>query len=153
VKAHNDEFGNELADQLAKKAANSGEGENAYSKIPESVVIKEIRDEGKLEWQKEWNASNQGEIKKHSSQLQETGNQKKKLQMNIKLSTVVTGHGTLIAYCHRFKIINDPVYVCKMGPQTTDRLICGCDILRKQRETIKNKIIKAGGDWLYPNLT
>jgi hypothetical protein len=29
--------------------------------------------------------------------------------MNIKLSAVVTGHGTLRAYYHVFKIINDPV--------------------------------------------
>jgi hypothetical protein len=63
VKAHNDYFGNELVDQLAKKAANSG-GETAYSKIPKSVVITEIRDEGELEWQKEWNASTKGEITK-----------------------------------------------------------------------------------------
>jgi len=70
VKAHNDNFGNELADQLAKKATNSGEGETAYRKIPKSVVIKEIQDEDKLGWQKEWNASTKGEItKKHSSQL------------------------------------------------------------------------------------
>jgi hypothetical protein len=63
VKAHNDNFGNELADQLAKKAANS-EGETAYSKIPKSVVIKEIQDEGELEWQKEWTASTKGKITK-----------------------------------------------------------------------------------------
>jgi len=64
VKTHNDNFGNKLADQLAKKAANSGEGETAYSKILKSVVIKEIQDEGELEWQKEWNASTKGEITK-----------------------------------------------------------------------------------------
>jgi len=64
VKAHNDNFGNELADQLVKKAANSGEGETAYRKVPKSVVIKEIQDEGELEWQKEWNASTKGEITK-----------------------------------------------------------------------------------------
>jgi hypothetical protein len=64
VKAHNDDFGNELAYQLAKKAANSGERETTYSKIPKSVVIKEIRDEGEQEWQKEWKTSTKGEITK-----------------------------------------------------------------------------------------
>jgi hypothetical protein len=45
----------------------------------------------------------------------------KKLNMNIKLSTVVTGHGTLRAYYHKFKIINDPVCVYKWDhrPQIT----------------------------------
>jgi hypothetical protein len=107
----------ELADQLAKKAANNGEGETAYSKIPKSVMIREIRDEGKLEWQKEWNASTKGKITKAFFPV--IDRKSKKLQMNIKLSTIVTGHGTLRAYYHRFKIINDPACVCKMGPQTT----------------------------------
>jgi hypothetical protein len=43
----------------------------------------------------------------------------KRLQMGIKLSTLVTGHGTLRSYYHRFKIIHDPECVCKMGPQPT----------------------------------
>jgi len=100
-----------LADQLAKKAASSGKGETAYSKIPKSVVIKEIQDKGELEWKKEWNASTKGEITKTFFPV--IGDRKsQKLQMNIKLSTAVTGHGTLRAYCHRFEIINDPACVC-----------------------------------------
>ena len=59
----------------------------------------------------------------------------KKLNMNIKLSRIVTGHGTLRAYYHRFKIINDPVCVCMMGPQTTDLIIWECEKLRTERET------------------
>jgi len=52
VKAHNDKFGNELADQLSKKAASRREGETAYSKIPKSTVIKVIKEECEQEWQK-----------------------------------------------------------------------------------------------------
>jgi ribonuclease HI len=52
VKAHNNNLGNEVADQLAKKAANSGGEETAYSKISKSAVIKEIQGVGELEWQK-----------------------------------------------------------------------------------------------------
>jgi hypothetical protein len=52
VKAHNNNLGNELAGQLTNKAANSGEEETAYSKIPKSAVIKEIQGKGELEWQK-----------------------------------------------------------------------------------------------------
>ena len=64
VKAHNDNFGNELADQLAKKEASRREGETAYSKIPKSAVIKVIQEEGEPEWQNEWNAATKGEITK-----------------------------------------------------------------------------------------
>jgi len=52
VKAHNDNFWDELANQLAKKAASRREGETAYSKILKSAVIKVIQKEGELEWQK-----------------------------------------------------------------------------------------------------
>jgi hypothetical protein len=68
----------------------------------------------------------------------------KKLNMNIKLSTIVTEHRTLRAYYHRFKIINDPVCVCKMGPQTSEKL-------QHERETLKRRIIKAGGNWPLSN--
>ena len=150
MKAHNDKFGNELADQLAKKAASRREGETAYSKIPKRAVIKVIKEEGEQEWQKEWNASTKGEIIK--SFFPVIGDKEsKRLQMGIKLSTLVTGHGTLRSYYHRFKIIDDPECVCKMGPQTTDHLIWECEELRKQRETLKNRIRKAGGDWPLSN--
>jgi hypothetical protein len=67
--------------------------------------------------------------------------------MNVKLSTIVTDHGTLRAYYHRFKIINDPVCVCKMGPQTTNHVLWECEELQNKRETLKRRIIRAGGNW------
>jgi len=100
VKAHNGNVGNELADQLAKKAANSVEGETAYSKIPKSALIRRVQEESELEWQKEWNGSTKREITK--SFFPDVCDWKsKRLQMNIKISTIVAGHGTLTAYCHR----------------------------------------------------
>ena len=71
--------------------------------------------------------------------------------MGIKLSTIVTGHGTLRAYYYRFKIKDDPRCVCGMGPQTADNVIWECAHLLKQRETVKNKIRKAGGNWPLSN--
>jgi len=82
-------------------------------------VIKVIQGEGELEWQKEWNASTKKEITK--SFFPVIGDWKsKRLQMGIKLSTLVTGHRTMRSYYHRFKIIDDLECVCKLGPQTTD---------------------------------
>jgi len=67
--------------------------------------------------------------------------------MNLNLSTVVTGHGKLRSYLHRFKIIDDPTCPCQMDSQSTEHLIRECTILNKQRETLKNGITKAGGRW------
>jgi len=43
VKAHNNNYGNELADHLAKEAASGSEAEIGYNKIPKSVVIRELK--------------------------------------------------------------------------------------------------------------
>jgi len=64
VKAHNDNYGNGLADQLAKEAASNDEVETAYNKIPKIAVVRELKEEGELMWQSEWDASTKGEITK-----------------------------------------------------------------------------------------
>ena len=68
--------------------------------------------------------------------------------MGIKLPTIVTGHGTPRSYYYRFKIKDDSrcVCVCAMDPQTAFHLIWECAHLLKQRDTVKNKIRKAGGN-------
>jgi len=38
-----------------------------------------------------------------------------------------------------------------MGPQTTDHILWECEKLRTERETLKNRIIRAGGDWPLSN--
>ena len=40
MKAHNDNLGNDIADQQAKKAASRRDVETAYSRISKSAVIK-----------------------------------------------------------------------------------------------------------------
>jgi hypothetical protein len=150
VKAHNDNHGNELADQLAKDAVTSREAENAYNKIPKSAVIRELKEKGEEEWQREWDASTKGAITK-SFFPTIRDRLSSRLQMNVQQSTIVTDHGTLRSYYHRFKIMDDPECVCKAGPQTSDQLLWECELLRKQREALKNKIKKASGNWPITN--
>jgi hypothetical protein len=64
---------------------------------------------------------------------------------------IVTGHGKLRSYFHRFKIIEDPMCLCKMSPQTTDHLLWVCELLRKQRQILRNSITNAGGNWPITN--
>jgi ribonuclease HI len=64
VKSHNDNLGNELADKLAKNAANRRDGKTAYRRIPKSAVINVIQENGELQWQQEWNVSTKGETTK-----------------------------------------------------------------------------------------
>jgi hypothetical protein len=48
------------------------------------------------------------------------------LQMCINVSMFVTGHGKLRSYFHRFKIIDDPTFLCKSSLQTADHLLSDC---------------------------
>ena len=74
------------------------------------------------------------------------------MQMCLNLSTVITGHGKLRAYLHRFKETEDPVRPCETNPHTSDHLIRGCTLLSKQRQSLKNGIIMAGGSWPISNI-
>jgi len=38
-----------------------------------------------------------------------------------------------------------------MSPQTTDHLLWECEILRKQRQVLRNSIMKAGRNWPITN--
>jgi len=114
-------------------------------------VIRELKEEGEQEWQSEWHASTKGAITKSFFPIIKDRLSKKKLQMGIKQSTIVTGHGTLRSYYHRFKIIDDPKCVFNMGPQTSDHLLWVCELLRKQREVLKTRIKQTGGNWPINN--
>jgi len=132
VKAHNNNVGNERADQLTKKAASRRDGKTAYSRILKSAVIKAIQEKGELQWQSERNVTTIGEITK-SFFPDIVGCISKRLRMCVKLATMVTGHGTLRSYYHRFKIKDDPECIYRMGPQTTNHLLWECENLITQR--------------------
>ena len=39
---------------------------------------------------------------------------------------------------HRFKMIDDPTCLYKMSPRTTDHLLWECELLKKQRQVLRN---------------
>jgi hypothetical protein len=65
------------------------------------------------------------------------------------LSNIVTGRGKPRSYFHKFKIIDDPTCLCKKSPQTADHLLWESELLRKQRQVLRNtcNIMKVGGKW------
>ena len=64
---------------------------------------------------------------------------------------IVTGHGKLRSYFHTVKITEDPTCLCKMSQQTTEHLLWECELLRKQRQVLRNSITKAGRNWPITN--
>ena len=54
IKAHAGHHGNEMADQLAKEAANSKRINEGYNRIPKSAVKCELNKQSITQWQNEW---------------------------------------------------------------------------------------------------
>jgi hypothetical protein len=71
--------------------------------------------------------------------------------MCINVLTIVTGHGKLRSYLRRFRIIDYPTCLCKKSPQTADHLLWECELLRKQRQVLRNSVMKVGGNWPITN--
>jgi hypothetical protein len=134
-----------------KEAACSSEADIAYTQIPKSAVISELKQKGVQVWQREWDASTKGELTKTFFPTVKDRIYKS-LQMCIKVSTIVTGHGKLRSYFHRFKIIDDLTCLCKKSSQTADHLLWECELLRKQRQVLRNSIMKVGGNWPITNV-
>jgi hypothetical protein len=85
VKAHDCNYGSELADHLAREAACSGEADIAYIKIPKSAVINDLKEKSCTSVAKRINRNFLAYYKRQNT---------KRLQMCINLSMTVTGHGT-----------------------------------------------------------
>ena len=72
---------------------------------------------------------------------------KLKLPISPNFTSMLTGHGHLRTYYHRFHIIEDPTCICNGGPQTIDHVIEQCVKLNDSREVLRSNIIRRGGSW------
>jgi hypothetical protein len=70
-------------------------------KSPYSIVISGLKEKGAEMWQREWDASAKGDVTITFFPTVK-GRISKILQMCINLSIIVTGHGELRLYFHRF---------------------------------------------------
>ena len=143
IKAHVGIHGNELADRLAKEAARNQEAIISYYKIPKSTIVSELKEEGKEKWQQEWDKTTKGRATKS---FFPSVNQRLKIKMNLtpNFTAIVTGHGKTKSYLNRFKIIDNPTCPCNSADQTTEHLIYDCRLLQRERQTLKNNVLKTG---------
>jgi hypothetical protein len=59
--------------------------------------------------------------------------------------------GKMKSYLHRFKLIDNPMFPCSEGTQSSEHLIYDCKILERQRRTLKHLIKTSGGTWPTTN--
>jgi ribonuclease HI len=143
VKAHIGITGNELADQLAKTAANDNDNKIIFKRLPIGPLINKIKEETLQKWQKEWDECTKAETtKQFFPKIQ--GRQKLKIEITPIFTAMITGHGKTRAYLHRFKILENANCPCGDGDQNIDHLLNSCPILNTQRGKFKHNVLKTG---------
>jgi len=141
VKAHVGIKGNETADALAKEVGTSTDRQThrkATTKYQKSVVKSELETLSVKKWQRQWDQSSKGQItEQYFADMAARLNMKINLIHN--LIFMVTGHGNVNSYLHRFKISDTPSCPCGTQDQTTDRVLFKCELLRKENRRVADE--------------
>jgi len=96
-----------MADQQAKEAARNKNIEECYIKIPKSAVMSEQKEQSVKWWQRERTETTKGAITKAFFPKIED-RLKFRINGTPHFTAIVTGHGNIKAYLHKYKIIDDP---------------------------------------------
>lgn len=150
VKAHVGLYENELADYLAKKAAQDDISEVVYNMIPRTHIIREAEEKGLRTWQNQWENTTKGATSKmFFPSVQER--LKQWIPLNSQTTAILTGHGKTREYYNRFKILESAMCKCNQQNQTVNHLIYECNLLNSERLILKQNITIRGGQWPVAN--
>jgi hypothetical protein len=134
-------YGDETADRLAKEAT-----QNycvTYCRIPKCAMKKETREESIRKWQSQWEETTKGAVTKEffpSVERRLAVN----LHLNPNVTTIMSGHGNILSYLHRLKIIDSRKCPCRQDIQTINHLIFQCQKLKYERGILENSVLRAG---------
>jgi hypothetical protein len=65
-----------------------------------------------------------------------------KINITYNYTTMVTGHGNIRSYLHRFKILDTPNCLCGTKDQTIDHLMYECELLNKERDRLISAVLQ-----------
>ncbi|XP_035214013.1 uncharacterized protein LOC118187844 [Stegodyphus dumicola] len=123
IKAHAGQTGNELADQLAKEAAQNINAEQIKIPWPISWLKKNLTQKIKSLWQEEWNSDDTGRrVYYHIPTVTYD-----RLIIHAQLVRYITGHGPFPVYFERFGITNTAQCICgELG--TPEHYVANCPL-------------------------
>jgi len=104
-------------------------------------VKSELSENSETKWQIEWDRTTKGVTKKLCFP-KVADRLKLKISVIPNLTRMVTGHGNIKSYLYKYKIIDSPMCPCKIGEQTTDRIVYDCDIVKQEIDKLKAEILR-----------
>jgi protein tyrosine phosphatase len=118
------------------------DGPAVYDKIPREVIVTREKENGLQMWQQQWTKA--GKRAATRAFFPSVRNRlRQKIPIFPEFTTMVSGHGKLRSYLHRFGQTDNPTCPCKEEEeeqQTTDHLIFQCNKLRNQRNDMIKEI-------------
>jgi hypothetical protein len=124
-----------------KEAASNNDITECYKKIPKSEVLSELNEVSVTKWQSDWDLTTKGAImKSFFPNIEER--LKQKIDVTPNFTTLVTGHGNIKAYLHKYKIQESPICSCKRGEQTVDHVLYDCELLEEETDRLKAAVMR-----------
>jgi hypothetical protein len=104
-------------------------------------------------WQWQWTNTGEGAVTK--AFFPSVRNRlRQKIPIFPEFTTMLTGHGKLRSYLHRFGLTDNAMCLCEAKEQITHHLIFQCKKLHNQRNEMIKQIKKnTGGNWPTKNVT
>ena len=98
------------------------DGPVVYDRMPREVMVTREKDNGLHMWEQQWMDTGKGAVTKAffpsvKNRLLQT------IPLFPELTTVLTGHGKISSYLHRFGLTDNPMCPCEEEEQTVDHLI------------------------------
>ncbi|XP_072946685.1 uncharacterized protein [Epargyreus clarus] len=142
VKAHNGVEGNERADSLAKDAALRPQGEVSYDRCPVSYAKRQLRLNTLDEWNRRYQSGTTAGITRMFLPCAlEAYRIVRKLRPFGIQTQVLTGHGGLSEYLHRFKCKESPSCTCDPDvPESVPHILFECPVFGREREDLQQKL-------------
>jgi hypothetical protein len=104
-------------------------------------VRSELGEKSVEKWHRDWDQTSKGQTtKEYFPKVADRLNMKINITRNF--TTIVTGHGNIRSYLHRFKILDTPTCPCGTKDQTVDHLLYECELLNKERDSLISTVLQ-----------
>ena len=146
---HSEIHGNELADQLAKEAANEAlEMAEDHSVVTLDDVKSAAKLSARMKWQERWDASEQGrtlyQFRPTVGYKSRVPHQFGTVSLERRVTQLRTGYVTLRDHLYKLGLVDTKSCECE-EPETVQHYLLACPIYEDQREILQQRLFAAAG--------